>query len=181
MNETERLKVAVAFCKEAHDSINQKRKYTGEPYWAHPIEVMGIVRSVPHNINMLEAALLHDVVEDTPVTLMEVQRIFGEETAILVEMLTDVSKPEDGNRKTRKNIDLLHTANASPEAKTIKLADLISNTKSIVKYDLDFAKTYLREKDLLMKVLVSGDKVLYDIAYKLMQDSQLELVRQSLK
>jgi (p)ppGpp synthase/HD superfamily hydrolase len=56
---------------------------------------------------------------------------FAKEVVALVEMLTDVSKPEDGNRAVRKEIDRQHTALASPEGKTIKLADLIDNTQSM--------------------------------------------------
>lgn len=175
------LDKALLFCKAGHDSINQVRKYTGEPYWVHPIEVMQIVKSVPHTQEMLIAALFHDLVEDTPISLGDIYAKFGKEVVILVEMLTDVSKPEDGNRRKRKNIDLRHTSIASPEAKTIKLADLISNTKSIVDHDIDFAKVYLKEKALLMEVLKSGNKTLYDQAYQLMQESELKIMRLSLQ
>jgi (p)ppGpp synthase/HD superfamily hydrolase len=92
--------------------------------------------------------------------------MFGGEVANLVEMLTDVSKPSDGNRKIRKAIDCEHTAKASPQAKTIKLADLIDNTKTIVAFDPEFAKIYLAEKRLLLDVLVDGDKTLFDLAMK---------------
>ena len=66
--------------------------------------------------------------------------------AELVDDLTDVSKPQDGNRATRKELDRQHTAKASPDAKTIKLADLISNSRSIMKDDPNFAKVYMKEK-----------------------------------
>ena|ERR1022692_2104326 len=175
------LEKAIDFCKLGHDSINQVRKYTGEPYWNHPIEVMEIVRSVPHTPQMLIAALFHDLVEDTPITLETIGENFGYEVAVLVEMLTDPSKTEDGNRSIRKNIDLQHTAIACTEAKTIKLADLISNTKSIVDYDIDFARVYLKEKELLLGVLKDGDKTLYERAFSLMQESQLRIMRMSLQ
>ena len=81
------------------------------------------------------AALLHDVVEDTPVSIKDIEDVFGPRVAALVGDLTDVSKPEDGNRAT-KGADRQHTAKASPDAKTVKLADLISNGKSIIKDDL---------------------------------------------
>jgi hypothetical protein len=79
-------------------------------------------------------------------------------------MLTDVSRPEDGNRAARKAIDLAHTAKASPAAKTIKLADLIDNTRSIVERDPDFAKVYLQEKARLLEVLQEGDPTLMAMA-----------------
>ena len=88
---------------------------------------MEIVQTVEHDEAMLAAALLHDVVEDTPVTIEEIQEIFGADVASLVDDLTDVSKPEDGNRKFRKALDREHSAQSSARAQTVKLADLISN------------------------------------------------------
>lgn len=153
------------FATHHHASIDQRRKYTGEPYIAHPAAVVELVRSVPHTEAMICAAWLHDVVEDTPATLNEVERVFGHEVATLVEMLTDVSKPTDGNRSKRKAMDRDHTAKSSPQAKTIKLADLIDNTRSIVTRDRNFAKVYLAEKSLLLEVLKDGDASLWEIAY----------------
>ncbi|MBN8901419.1 MAG: hypothetical protein BGO51_10435 [Rhodospirillales bacterium 69-11] len=153
---------ALAFATRAH--AGQIRRYTGEPYVAHCISVAEIVRSVPHTPEMIAAALLHDTVEDTPVTLDEIAREFGPIVAALVYELTDVSKPEDGNRAARKAIDREHTAKASPDAKTIKLADLIDNTKSIVAHDPAFARVYLPEKRQLLKVLQEGDRTLWEQA-----------------
>ena len=147
-----------------HGSIDQRRKYTNEPYINHPEAVANLVRSVPHTEAMICAAWLHDVVEDTPCTADEVRLAFGLEVAALVEMLTDVSKPGDGNRKERKAVDRDHTAKASPQAKTIKLADLIDNSRSIIQFDNAFAKVYLAEKVLLLEVLQEGDATLMSMA-----------------
>ena len=152
------------FAAEAHGSIDQRRKYTGEPYIVHPIAVAEIVRSVPHTEEMLAAALLHDVVEDTPVSIEEIETEFGPVVAELVGWLTDVSRPSDGNRKKRKHLDLLHTAKSPPEAKTIKLADLIDNTLSISRYDRSFWPVYRREKEALLQVLKEGDATLWRAA-----------------
>lgn len=160
---------ALVFAKAAHESIDQRRKYTDEPYITHPIAVAALVQSVVHTDVMLAAALLHDTVEDTPITLDQVRDEFGAEVACLVEMLTDVSKPADGNRAVRKAIDREHTAKALPAAKTIKLADLIDNTRSIVERDAVFARTYLAEKALLLEVLQEGDVGLWKIANDLVQ------------
>ncbi|CAM6006431.1 unnamed protein product [Sphagnum balticum] len=115
---------------------------------------------------MICAAWLHDVVEDTKLTLAFIQEIFGDSVARLVEQLTDISKPNDGNRQVRKRIDLMHTANASPQGKTIKLADLIDNTKSIVERCPGFAVVYMEEKEELLKVLKEGDSALWSIAFE---------------
>lgn len=158
MNIIEKARV---FATAAHAAVNQTRKYTGEPYIVHPAEVVHIVSSVPHTSEMLAAAWLHDTVEDTGVTMDLITTEFGELVSTYVFYLTDKSKPTDGNRKTRKAIDRKHISNAPAEAQTIKLADLISNTKSIVKYDPNFAVTYLEEKRLLLDVITKGDTSLY--------------------
>jgi len=146
------------FATAAHG--DQKRKYTGEPYITHPIAVAEIVKTVQHTDEMIAAALLHDVVEDTHVTLDQIADNFGDKVADLVGWLTDISRPEDGNRSFRKSLDRDHSANAPAEAQTIKLADLIHNTESIEKYDPNFYKVYRQEKIELLKVLTKGDKSL---------------------
>ena len=153
-------KNAAAFAAHAHESIGQRRKYSDEPYIVHPAAVAAIVRSVPHDEAMLAAAWLHDTVEDTGVTLDEIERAFGSDVAQLVEMLTDVSKPEQGNRRLRKEIDRVHTAKASPRAKTVKLADLIHNSDSILKHGPGFAVKFIREMEALLAVLGEGDRTL---------------------
>ena len=70
-------------------------------------------------------------------------------------------RPQDGNRATRKELDRQHTAKASPDAKTVKLADLISNGKSIIKDDPNFAKVFMKEKAALLEVLTEGDAILF--------------------
>ena len=162
MAETELVRRALAFATLAHG--DQKRKYTGEMYIVHPIEVMEIVKTVPHDDAMLAAALLHDVVEDTDVTLEEIRSSFGDDVASLVDDLTDVSRPEDGNRKARKALDREHSARSSARAQTVKLADLISNSSDILENDPKFAKVFLAEKELLLEVLTKGDRTLHERA-----------------
>jgi len=156
------LDEVLKFATKAHG--DQKRKYTGDPYIVHPIAVAEIVKTVPHTDAMIAAALLHDVVEDTPVTIEQIKDKFGSEVAELVGWLTDISRPENGNRKTRKSLDRDHSANAPAEAQTIKLADLIHNTKSIEKHDPHFWKVYKQEKIALLDVLTKGDRSLMHIA-----------------
>lgn len=147
-----------------HTEISQVRKYTGEPYINHPAEVVEIVKSVEHTDEMLAAAWLHDTVEDTNTTIEEIGELFGPVVKLFVACLTDISKPEDGNRATRKAMDRAHLSTAPPNVKTIKLADLISNSSSIIERDPNFAKVYLAEKRLLLEVLKEGDKTLWDKA-----------------
>jgi len=141
------------------------RKYTeNEPYITHPISVAKMVAEVGGDHEMIAAALLHDVVEDTEVTLEEVSREFGPRIGMLVENLTDVSRPSDGNRRMRKALDLNHTAVADPDAKTIKLADLIDNSETIVEKDPGFSRVYMAEKKALLEVLSDGHPVLFSKA-----------------
>lgn len=159
---------AIAFCIAAHCAIGQKRKYTGEDYYHHPLEVAGIVSRIPHvPEEVIAAAVLHDVVEDTAVGLDLIRDMFGSQVATLVDQLTDKSVPADGNREARKALDRARTAAASPWAKTIKLADLISNTRSITAHDPKFAAVYLAEKRLLLEVLTEGDPTLHGMACEL--------------
>lgn len=162
------IKKALEFGAKAHRG--QERKYTGEPYFNHPIEVAHLVMGVTTDINIVAAALLHDVVEDTNYTLEDLSKEFNEEIVQLVKELTYVTTKADGNRATRMVINREHTANSCPKAKTIKLADLINNTKSIVKHDPKFAKVYMAEKRKLLEVLKEGDELLYSIAYNIVED-----------
>jgi (p)ppGpp synthase/HD superfamily hydrolase len=167
------IESAKVFCLAAHAAAGQRRKYTGEPYHLHPFEVADTVAGTEYcTEEMIVAALLHDVVEDTEVSLDVIARQFGLIATAYVEQLTDVSVLGDGNRAARKAIDLAHTAKASPQAKTIKLADLISNSRSIIKHDPEFAKVYLTEKRALLKVLTEGDHTLYKIAYDIAHGAQ---------
>jgi (p)ppGpp synthase/HD superfamily hydrolase len=148
---------ALRFAIDKHDG--QHRKYTGEPYVQHPINVAEIlINSFPAErgvlpVNVIRAALLHDVIEDCDVTYSELNDAFGPDVTLLVHQVSDKSRPDDGNRAARKAIDRDWYSIAEPRAKCIKLADSIDNTKSIVANDGNFAKVYLREKRALLKVL----------------------------
>jgi len=163
---TDIVEKARVFATAAHAAVSQLRKYTHEPYIVHPTEVVSIVRTVPHTPAMLAAAWLHDVVEDTGVPIETIRTEFGEEVAELVGWLTDVSRPEQGNRSVRKAIDRAHTAMAPAAAQTVKLADLISNSRSIMAHDPKFAVTYLAEKRQLLAVMTRGDATLMAEASK---------------
>lgn len=169
------------FARTAHG--DQKRKYTNAPYIEHPIEVAAIVGCNVDDPEVIAAAYLHDTVEDTLVTLDQIGNRFGHRVMSLVEEVTDISKPEHGNRETRKAMDRAHLAKASAYGKVIKLADLISNTSSIVAYDVNFAKVYLREKALLLPLLDTKIKFGQDIyirAWHVLREARRELVQDAL-
>lgn len=155
---------AMEFAREAHK--DQVRKYTGNPYFDHLAEVAGISASVLNHYEgidkMMAVAWLHDVIEDTPVT--EFHLMDSSFPSMVVEGVLWLSDLEEGNRETRKRLSRERIANALPWIQTIKVADLISNTSSIVKHDPDFAKVYLKEKRLLLDVLTRADDRLIKIA-----------------
>lgn len=152
------------YATRAHKRIDQRRKYSNQPYDVHLEAVAKLVGSVVDDEEMIAAAWLHDVVEDTPATLGDIEREFGKSISILVGELTDVSRPSDGNRAARKARDRHHLANASVRAKSIKLADLIDNCRDITRHDTRFAPVYLEEMRSLLDVLGGGDSRLYRMA-----------------
>jgi (p)ppGpp synthase/HD superfamily hydrolase len=169
-NENVVIIAAALYAAIAHGEINHRRKYTDEPYIVHPIAVAKKVEEVGGDHEMVAAAYLHDVVEDTEYTYEDIKDGFGKAIADLVNEVTDVSISVTGNRAFRKNLDLEHLAKASDRAKTIKLADIGDNTKSIMKYDRGFAKLYMEEKRKLLPVLVGGNVDLMNHALKVLAD-----------
>jgi (p)ppGpp synthase/HD superfamily hydrolase len=166
-----KVDLAKAFCVGAHTAVGQLRKYVLTDYHEHPLNVLFILNQADNvDDDMRCAAVLHDVIEDTKTKRDHIEDMFGSDVAQLVEELTDVSKPEDGNRDIRKAIDRAHTAQASPRAKTIKLCDLIDNAGSIQEHDAKFAKIYMYEKRLLLEVLKEGDAKLYAKASQIVAD-----------
>jgi len=163
---SELVERARIYATRAHQRIGQLRKYSKQPYDVHLEAVARQVAEVTDDAEMIAAAWLHDTVEDTPATLEDIEEQFGPAVAELVEELTDVSKPSDGNRATRKAIDRDHTAQASQRAKTVKLADLIDNCKDITKHDARFARVYLVEMGALLDVLGEGDARLFQEAVR---------------
>lgn len=172
---------SLRFAGDAHAAVGQVRKYVGTPYIEHPIEVAELVYGHTGDKIATCAALLHDVIEDTKVTYEQVVEHFGYEIADLVLGLTDVSRPEDGNRKARKAIDRLHLTWAGARVHTVKLADLISNTRTIATHDSKFAHVYLEEKRLLLPVLTRGAASLQALAFKTLQEAEELLLQNHLR
>jgi guanosine-3',5'-bis(diphosphate) 3'-pyrophosphohydrolase len=126
--------------------------------------VAGIVATVALDIDHAVAvAWLHDCVEDQGVSAALLRDQFGSIVAEGVLLLSDL---EVGNRAERKAASRLRLAGAPAWVQTIKCADLISNTSSIVKHDPKFSVTYLEEKRLLLNVLTKADSRLVEIARK---------------
>jgi (p)ppGpp synthase/HD superfamily hydrolase len=169
MSKTEILQFVKNFADEAHGS--QVRKYSGERYIVHPIRVMEMVREFKDDLPSLSAALLHDVLEDTPVTqavmesalLRVMEAKHASKTIGLVVELTDVFVKEGYpglNRRSRKEKEAARLASVSADAQSIKYADIIDNVTDIVREDTDFAKVYVSEAKKMLQVMDSGHPVL---------------------
>ncbi len=157
------------FAIDAHG--DQKRKYTGFPYWHHCRNVAILVATATEDPTMIAAAWLHDVLEDTDTTAKELFQEFGSRITDLVVDLTDIVLKGAGNRATRKAKECKRMAGIHPDAKTIKLADLIDNASDIVEGDPKFARLYLAEKAELLKVLGAGDIRLWEQADAVLLES----------
>lgn len=125
-----RIMAAARFAAEKH--AQQKRKgENAEPYFNHLLEVAELIAASNRDLDveLIMAAFLHDTVEDTGVTLLELEQRFGNDVAALVaEVTDDKSLPKE----TRKQLQVERTPGKSPRAQALKLADKTSNLRAII-------------------------------------------------
>lgn len=123
---------ALLFAADAHKGMIRKR--AGTPYITHPMEVCVIASSISVNEELLCAALLHDTVEDTPVTAEDILREFGERVAYLVSTETEDKRPDMppwDSWEIRKKESLQVLANCNDrDVKILWLSDKLSNMRS---------------------------------------------------
>lgn len=175
------------FADQAHGE--QMRKFAPERYIAHPIRVMKLCREQTKDMAILAAALLHDVLEDTPVQkealrdflLSAMPEVQAQRTVGLVVELTDVYTKKhypEWNRRKRKAKEVERLEATSADAQTIKYADIIDNSAEIVYQDTDFAEVYLRECRALLKKMDKGNPALYKRATGIVDDGLTYLEEQ---
>ena len=143
---------AFEFANEAHKGV---RRRSGEPYILHPIAVAKIVvDEIGLGCKSICAALLHDVVEDTEFTVEDIERLFGEKIASLVDGLTKIKTALDNDNKNKWQPNrvslqaenfrrILVTLNDDVRIVLIKLADRLHNVRTI-----QFMPEYKRDKIL---------------------------------
>ncbi len=176
------------FADDAHGT--QMRKYTDDRYIVHPVRVMELLKQYTSDIAPLAAALLHDVLEDTPTTEEHIRRFLSslmdtstaDRTLKLVVELTDVYTKEahpQWNRGQRKTLELERAAKTSSLAQTIKYADIIDNCKEIVEHDRHFARIFLSECKRLLEVIDKGNKALYEKAKYVVNAGIIKLKNQA--
>jgi GTP pyrophosphokinase len=130
----ESIQKAYMVGEKAHEG--QKRR-SGEPYFTHPIAVARILIDMGADADTVAAALLHDTVEDTPLTLQEIEREFNPDIAMLIDGVTKLSESELENQPTldeqietlRKMFTLMQK---DIRIMVIKLADRLHNMQTIV-------------------------------------------------
>lgn len=155
------VKEAIEFAK--HNHSEQKRKYNGLPYFVHLEEVANLYGSTCGGDSTgLAVCYLHDVVEDTGVTIYDLYPHFGSEITESVRALTDIPDPSK-NRATRKAETCKRISEAAPYVQNIKLCDMLSNAFDICRYDPKFAKTFLKEFWEMSVALTQCNPELHDL------------------
>jgi GTP pyrophosphokinase len=121
---------ALVYASNAHRT--QMRKGSGVPYISHPIGVASLVIEEGGTETQAIAALLHDVVEDTPATYQDICDRFDSAVAGIVLACSDSSEHPKPPRRQRKEAYLAHLASVPPDALLVSIADKVHNARSIL-------------------------------------------------
>lgn len=161
---------ALALGFRAHSEAKQFRKSSEQtPYFVHPLAVSVYVDDLLKQVEiseqerqeLLAAALLHDVLEDTSVTPQEIASLVGEQVLALVQDLTDVFTKEhfpELNRSARKAKEQKRIVKLGHKAILVKLADMKHNLQDIALHDPKFATVYASEKNDLLNALENSHR-----------------------
>ena len=127
----EALNKAYVFSLKAHGS---QRRASGDPYFSHPLEVAGILTEYRLDTASIVTGLLHDTVEDTVATLGQIETLFGEDVARLVDGVTKLSKLElqsDDTKQAENFRKLLLATSEDIRVLLVKLADRLHNMRTL--------------------------------------------------
>lgn len=167
--DTSILDRAIVFAVNAHQGTERRGK--GFPYIVHPMEAVEIVATMTTDQELLAAAVLHDTVEDTDVTLDDIRHEFGERVAKLVEEESDVfidgvSEADSWHERKQAAIDRL--AQASRDAKMVALGDKLSNARIIY-------RDFVQKGDELWNIFHVTDVKEHEWHYRGLAESLKEL------
>ena len=166
---TELLDRAILFAVKAHAGTERRGK--GFPYIVHPMEAMEIVATITPDQELLAAAALHDVVEDTDVTAEQIRAEFGDRIANLVVAESDVFEEgvsEEDSWHARKQAAIDRLYRAPRDAKIVAMGDKLSNMRAI-------ARDYARMGDELWKIFHAKDPKDHEWHYRGLAASLREL------
>ena len=161
---TDYLDRAIAFAVRAHAGTERRGK--GFPYIVHPLEAMAIVSTITPDQELLAAAVLHDTVEDTNVTIEDIRAEFGERVASLVKV--DSVSDNEGTWHERKQKAINLIANAPRDAKIVALGDKLSNMRAI-------ARDYYEQGDALWNLFHTNDPKEHEWHYRGLADALSDL------
>ena len=167
--DTSLLDRAIVFAVKAHAGTERRGK--GFPYIVHPMEAMEIVSTMTADQELLAAAALHDVVEDTPCTEEDIRAEFGDRIASLVAAESDTFEEgvsEEDSWHSRKRAAIERLARAPHDAKIVALGDKLSNMRAI-------ARDYALQGDGLWKISHAKDPKDQEWHYRGLADSLREL------
>lgn len=126
------LDKAIIFATNAHHNVERRGK--GFPYVVHPLEAMAIAATMTNDQEVLAAAALHDVVEDTNITIEDIRKEFGDKVAELVGLESDNVDPlfsEDISWRDKKVLGFKRIKNSSRDAQIVAMGDKLSNMRAI--------------------------------------------------
>lgn len=132
--DTSFLDRALQFAVKAHSGVERRGK--GFPYIVHPLESVAIVATVTPDQEMLAAAALHDVIEDTEYSYDDIKREFGERVAGLVSSESDLvieGKNESESWVERKQYAIERLKNLSRDGKIVSIGDKLSNARAMLR------------------------------------------------
>ena len=167
--DTDLLDRAIVLAVKSHAGTERRGK--GFPYIVHPLEAMAIVATMTSDQEMLAAAVLHDTVEDTDVTLEEIRAEFGDRVATLVayeseEKIDEMSAESSWHARKQATLDRL--AAAPHDAKVVALGDKLSNMRAI-------ARDYVELGDALWSRFHTSDPQEHAWHYRGLAESLCEL------
>src|SRR5271163_2975451 len=139
------IRKAWEFCLEHHKG---QKRLSGEPYVLHPLEVALVLAEMKLDSTAIAAGLLHDAVEDTPVTTQDITAKFGEQVAHIVEGVTKIDKIQFANREDRQaeNVRKMLLAMVSDvRVVLIKMADRLHNMRTLQHLSPDRQESIARE------------------------------------
>ncbi len=129
-----RYEEALKFAMRAHEG--QLRKGSDIPYITHPVSVSAILAQHGYGEELIIASLLHDVLEDTAITPVELEKRFGEDIALLVCGVTEEKRDAQGLPRAweiRKEETLWHAGSAEEQVVALKAADALHNVDCLIR------------------------------------------------